>query len=1162
MRRALYCLLIIGLWHSLSYAEPLPNLDRYIAQKDASYAWRIIDRKDITPQVAYIEMILTSQTWHGLDWHHRVKIYYPKNAASSSDAFLYITGGNWDDAREKEREANLRREREAPQTQSRPAGRRGPRLGLDESMIARQIAARLNSPFAILENVPLQPILGNKKEDSAIADTFNRYLETGEYDWPLLLPMAKSAVRAMDALQELARKEWKTELKGFVVGGASKRGWTTWLTAASDKRVIACAPTVIDVLNMPAQMKHQVEMLGHYSPMIMAYTMLGMQSKMETQRGQELLRIVDPYSYRERVTMPKMIILGTNDPYWTVDSLNLYWDGLLGEKYILYIPNKGHAAIDIPRLTANSAALMALATGKVKFPKMTWEYKNSAAGVTLNIKADKPAQRVWVFRSDNPTRNFTRATWQHEPAIDRDGGYAYDLTAPENGYSAIYGEGLFDLGDGLSVYLCTQIRVVGPKAPATTTAASLIPPKGKYDVRILRDTWGVPHIYGKTDADCAYGLGWAQCEDDWDTLLDTILLVRERLGATKGAEGAQFDYMMKLFRFREIVAARYATDLSPEARAICEAYADGCNHYAAVSGKTVEPGILPVTGQDIVTGFVAKSPFFFGLPGMIKKLMGKERPADLIPPLPAMDTNALDRRTPIGSNTFAIGPRRTPDGKTHLAVNSHQPWTGPVAWYEARLKSEQGYDIVGSCFPGSPVILHGHTPNLGWAHTVNHPDLADIYILEMNPENPMQYKFDGQWRDLEVRDAPVTVKLFGNQTMTMDQKARFSVYGPVIRQPHGAYAVRYAGYGHIKQVEQWYRMGKARNIAEFEQAMRIQGIASFNVGYADKEGNIWYIYNALFPKRAEGYDWSKFLPGNTSKTLWTEYLPFDKVPQVKNPKSGFVQNCNSSPFHTTIGDDNPKPEDFSKTLGIEAPSDMGNRALRLLELCGADESITEEEFYAYKYDMKYSRQSDAYKLTQKLLDMTPPDDPIAKQAIDVIRKWDFSTDPDNTGAAIAILTLEPFVRAQMEGRPVPDLARLLVDKSHLLQNTFGRLDVPWKQVNRLVRGKLELGLGGGPDIVHAIYGKWEKGRLVGMAGDSYILMVTWDKSGKVHSRSIHNFGSATLDESSPHYADQAPLFAARQTKPVWFDEAELRQHLEAEYRPGEKRPAPKTQPKP
>ncbi|MBN1347327.1 MAG: acylase [Phycisphaerae bacterium] len=694
-------------------------------------------------------------------------------------------------------------------------------------------------------------------------------------------------------------------------------------------------------------------------------------------------------------------------------------------------------------------------------------------------------------------------------------------------------------------------------AEEASKGTDLIPPKGKYDVRILRDTWGVPHIHGKTDADVAYGLAYANCEDDFATIQEALLLSRASMASIQGMKAVPFDYLVKLFRFQEIVNEKYETDLSPETRAVCEAYAEGCNHYAALNPKKVIPGFLPATGRDIVTGFVAKTPFFFGMVGDVQALFGDKRPQEVSTKTAAAEADPLTRGLPIGSNTFAIAPRRTPDGKTHLAVNSHQPWTGPVAWYEARLKSDEGMDIVGSVFPGAPIILHGHNRDLGWAHTVNHPDLVDIYVLETNPDNPMQYKFDGQWRDLKVETVQIKVKLIGDKSMTLDRKARYSVHGPVIRQTHGTYAVRYAGYGNIRQVEQWYRMGKARNIDEFEKAVRIRALPSFNIGYADAKGNIWYIYNALLPKRAEGYDWKKYLPGDTSETLWTEYLPFEKMPQVRNPKAGFIQNCNATPFQATIGDDNPREEDFPKSCGIEPRSYMGNRSQRLIELLGADESITEEEFYAYKYDLKYSPKSPAGDVIKEILAAPPSEDPLVRKAIEVIKEWDLSTAPDSRGTAIVVLSLEKAVRARMSGkRRGPDPMGEIKEKAQLLQDTFGRIDVPWQQVNRLVRGKVDVGLGGGPDVLHAVYGKWDNGRLVGQAGDSYILMVTWDRDGKVHSRSVHQFGSATLDESSPHYADQVPLFVAMKTKPVWFEEAELRQHLEGEYRPGEPRPKP------
>lgn len=695
------------------------------------------------------------------------------------------------------------------------------------------------------------------------------------------------------------------------------------------------------------------------------------------------------------------------------------------------------------------------------------------------------------------------------------------------------------------------VTLCGCPIKPTLDPKELIPPEGKYHVKILRDEWGVPHIYGKTDADVAYGLAYAHCEDDFKTIQQGQLLCRGKLASVEGRNAAPFDYLLHLFRVRGFVDEKYDSDLSPEVRAICEAYSEGVNHYAALHPEEVVADVFPADGKDVVAGFVLKTPLFFGLDGELKRLFGPSRPQEVAQKIAATQGNFLTQDLPIGSNTFSIAPSRTPDGKTHLDINSHQPWTGPVAWYEARLKSEEGLDIVGGAFPGTPVILHGHNPNLGWAHTVNSPDLTDIYVLEMNPDNPNQYRFDGAWRDLERGKAKINIRLWGNLRWTFSRETLYSVYGPVIRRPHGVYAIRYAGIGNIKQIEQWYRMDKARNIGEFEQALRIRGIPSFNIGYADKEGNIWYIYNALIPIRAEGYDWKKYLPGNTSETLWNDYLPFEKMPQVKNPASGFVQNCNSSPFQTTIGPENPKPEDYSITCGIEPPDHMTNRAYRMLELLSADNSITEEEFYAYKFDTKYSKQSQAAELLQKLLDAPPSTDPVIQRAIEVLRQWNMDTDFDNPGAAIAILTMEPIVRAQMFGNPVPDLLTTFGKKAHLLQDTFGKIDVPWQQVNRLVRGTTNIGLSGGPDTLHAVYGDWHKDHLEGVAGDCYILMVTWDRDGKVHSRAIHQFGSATIDEKSPHYADQAPLFARCELRPVWLNESELRQHLEAEYRPGE-----------
>ena len=503
----------------------------------------------------------------------------------------------------------------------------------------------------------------------------------------------------------------------------------------------------------------------------------------------------------------------------------------------------------------------------------------------------------------------------------------------------------------------------------------------------------------------------------------------------------------------------------------------------------------------------------------------------------------------IGSNTIAVGPGRSADGSTMLAINSHQPWTGPVAWYEAHVKSEEGWNMIGGTFPGAPLILHGHNQDLGWAYTVNKPDLIDVFVLDINPENPDQYRFDGIWKTLEVRQAPIEVKLWGPVRWTFKREVLWSVYGPVVRQPHGTYAVRFAGMGSVHAVEQWYRMNRARSLEEWMEAQRMLAIPMFNVGYADREGNIFYLYNGQLPMRAQGYEWDQYVPGDTSATLWTEYLPLERLPQVLNPASGFIQNANSTPFQTTSGADNPDSTAYAASFGIE--THMTNRAWRSLETFGQDSSITATEFMDYKYDMAYSKQSHMASFVRRVVAYQGAQDELLTQAIAHLKEWDLQTDPENLGAALAVRAFDEWM---LDANPVVETDTLL-DRlrgaASNLQTHFGRLDVPWQDVNRLQRDTLDLGVGGGPDILHAVYGhETEDGRLAGWAGDCYVLIVAWRPDGTLESHSIHQFGSATLDASSKHYADQAPLFVQRQLKPVWFNESDIRANLSRAYRPG------------
>jgi acyl-homoserine-lactone acylase len=675
--------------------------------------------------------------------------------------------------------------------------------------------------------------------------------------------------------------------------------------------------------------------------------------------------------------------------------------------------------------------------------------------------------------------------------------------------------------------------------PAPPDPAILIAKAAKYDVHIVRDNFGVPHVFGHRDVDVAFGFAFAHCEDDFATIQDVALATRGQLAATEGIKAAPTDYVVHLLRVWETIDARYEKDLPADVRAVAEAYADGVNYYAVLHPGKVKPGLLPLTGKDIAAGFVFKTPFFYGLDKTLKEVNN--------PP-------TATRGPEVGSNGAAVAPSRSADGATRLLVNSHQPYVGPVAWYEAVLQSDEGWHVAGGFFPGTPFMLHGHNEHLGWANTVNAPNLANVYKLTINPANDNQYLLDGKWRDFEVSDAALRVKIFGPLIWTVHRPVYYSAQGPVLKTDHGVFAIRYSGMGEVRQMLQYYRLNKANNLGEWRAAMALQALPSINYIYADEKGNIGYVYNGQFPVRKEGVDWKHVLPGDRSDLIWHCYLPFDRVPQVWNPKSGFVFNSNNTPFQATAPEDDLKPGDFSPTLGIQ--TDMTNRAYRALENFGTDRAITATAFRKYKFDIAYSARSDIAHLIAKLVTIDPGSDADLKQAQGILRRWDRMTNVANRSAALAILTGEPVLHAQEEKESPIDPLQSLQAAIKTLKDHFGRLDPMWGQVSRIRRGKLDLAIDGGPDTYRAVYGAPQPdGTLTAEGGDTFIMFVTWDKAGKLSSESIHQFGSATLDKTSPHYADQTPLFVAMKTKPVLFTRAQLAGHIEADYRPGEREKA-------
>lgn len=715
--------------------------------------------------------------------------------------------------------------------------------------------------------------------------------------------------------------------------------------------------------------------------------------------------------------------------------------------------------------------------------------------------------------------------------------------------------GLLGIFAVLLVALATVLARGVLEAPGAADPAPLIARADAFNALIERDEWGVPHISGERDVDVAFGIGYAHSEDDFATIQEVVIATRGQLAAVKGEQAAITDYLVHLMGIWETVEARYESDLSPEVRAVIEAYADGVNYYAALHPSAVIDGMLPVTGQDVAAGFMFKAPFFYGLDkvliaifeGRIGKSEGLSKEGvDAF--LPAKDA------APIGSNAVAVSPARSADGATRLLVNSHQPFTGPVAWYEAVLESGEGWHVAGGFFPGSPFMLHGHNAHLGWANTVNEPDLVDIYRLTLNPDNDDQYLLDGEWRDLEKSVATIRVDLWGPFWWTVEREALRSAHGPVLRTENGAFAVRYAGLGEIRQVEQYFALDKAQNLGEWIEGMKLQALPSINYIYADRQGNIAYVYNAQFPDRTEGPDWTDVLPGDDSSLIWQGYVPFEAMPMLVNPNGGYIYNANNTPFRAAAANDNLKPESFPARMGIQ--TDMTNRALRIEETWGADSSITRDEFHDYKYDLAYSEASQMAELIAEITAADAGDDEQLRAGQNILRDWDRQTDRANRGAALSILTAEPALTARIRGETPPDLMDTLRKAMTRLETHFGRLDPAWGEVNRFRRGSVDLPVDGGPDTVRAIYGSREAdGTLTARAGDTLIMFVEWDRAGKLRSESAHPFGSATMDATSLHYADQAPLFAGMETKPVRFTRAEREGHVKESYRPGARQAA-------
>jgi penicillin amidase len=719
-------------------------------------------------------------------------------------------------------------------------------------------------------------------------------------------------------------------------------------------------------------------------------------------------------------------------------------------------------------------------------------------------------------------------------------------------------------------------------------------------ITIYRDKWGVPHVYGPTDYSVMFGFIYAQAEDNFWQIEDSYIQALGRASELYGENGTLNTGAGSVTRAldsdlvnRQLGIARSAQDdykkLGRQGQQICQATADGLNYFiernAHVKPRLItrfEPWHLLAFNR-----FAQYQLFVFRRAGL--------RPNELraaaeevkaggttsrLSPIPMIEEErmiaeaAVDAAL-IGSNTWAINPKKSASGHAMLFINPHQPFFGPGQWIEGHLHSEEGWNISGATFPGSPFPSIGHNDYLGWSHTVNAPDIIDVWEEKFDdPKNPLSYRYGTgsktatQWTD--------TIKVKGEKGIE-ERTFRFRAthHGPIVGIRDGkALAVRMAKFDESRgALEQRYLMGKAKNLKEFKAAMSRLAVPMFNTMYADRDGNIWYVYYGAVPKRDTKFDWSKPVDGSDPATEWKGYHTLEELPQALNPASGWAQNCNATPFLSVAdqpGSGNPLKENHPTYMVGENDNGRSRISRRVLS---EREKFTFEEWSRAGFDTRcIDAETKIPPLVaewEKLKGSTPARAEKLTEVISTLKSWNGIATTDSV--AMTVFSLWAYTRttgparAAVKDNPYPDIAILeyVIDD---LGKKWGNWKVAWGDINRIQRihtsGLLEpfsddkpsLAVPGGPGeytgMVFNFYSMDARGqkRRYGIAGHSFVSVVEFGP--KVRALSVLQFGQSH-DPKSKHYFDQADLYSKQQFKPAWFTLEEIKANSVRSYQPGE-----------
>ena len=662
------------------------------------------------------------------------------------------------------------------------------------------------------------------------------------------------------------------------------------------------------------------------------------------------------------------------------------------------------------------------------------------------------------------------------------------------------------------------------------------------NVTIYRDTYGVPHVFGRTDASTVFGFAYAQAEDNFWRVEENFILALGRASELYGEKMLDEDRLNHALEIPRLAREEYAR-LDKHMRSLCDAYADGFNYYLARHSE-VKPRLLTKIEPWYTLAFIRYNYFQNGF--------ARDRSLRRL----GIQTAAIDSdlKPHTGSNGWVIGPSKSATGNAMLFINPHLPFFGPGQVYEGHVHSDEGWNFTGYTRFGFPMPYVGHNENCGWVSTDNAADLTDVYSETFDdPARPLAYKYGNGYRLATEHVEEIKVK-----TPTGIETRKFTMrkthHGPIVAARDGKLlAVRMAKFESDGWLREWYDMTRATSLAAMKRAMTPLNMLFGNMMYADRQGNTWYLYNGAVPKRDPRFDWTKPVDGSDPATEWQGYHTIDELPQLTNPKTGWMQNCNTTPFLLT-SEGNPDPKQFPKYMVQEGDNPRGAISREIL---ASKAKFTFDEWKQVAFD---TRVMNADKRLPGLLAKLKQD-PGLREVYDELAGWNHRSTNDSVA-----MTIFSLWHDRVSNDEKMNELSALTEVINTLQRDFGTWKVAWGELTRLQRideskdedfqdSKPSLavsGVNGNDGAVFTFYATPERGqkRRYGVAGGTYISVVEF--APKIRALSVHTFG-ASGDPKSRHYMDQSALYTRGEFKPSWLTLDEIRANLESSYHPGEER---------